>query len=150
MENLKSITAYDLGSPTIVGEKFNLNVGDKEVIEVRSLYCYMAVMGLTAGCNSVYLGLYRKSEKLPKNIGYKDDGDMIWSTRWQRHFVTESVGSSKSEYIIFPKPIILLRPPQLVHQYNNFVSVVVQMRLYYTIKKLSSQELAKLMIKDHD
>lgn len=150
MENLRTIAIDDLASLTITGKKANLNIGEKEVIELRSLHYYMCALGVAAGANSVYLGLYRKSEKLPKSIGYGNDSDEVWATRWVEKFVTESISLSKNGYIVFPKPILLLRPPQMVHQYSNFIGLDIQMRLYYTIKKLPSQELAKLMIKDHE
>jgi len=150
MESLKSIGIDDLGSLTITGVKAPIGLGNDEIIELMALDYNLAVSNMGVGSNSVCLGLYRKSEKLPRGIGYNEDSDMIWSLRWRQRFVTESLEASKNGHIAFPSSIMLIRPPQMVHRYSGYTGLVVHLRLYYKIRRVSKEEIAKLMLKDHD
>ena len=151
MESLKSKSVSFEVSAVIQGEKYPINLGVNEIMELRAIYYYIG-SDIAVGINNLFYGLYRKSEKLPALLIGSTDSDIIWSSGWVVDFVTESVKLSKSEYILFPQPILLLRPPQLcgIVGGGDFPNNMMDVRLYYTLKRISKDLMSKLMLKDHE
>ena len=151
MESLKTITYSFEATAVMQGKKYPINLGLDEIIELRAIYYYIGA-GIAVGDNNLFFGLYRKSEKLPELLLGSTDSDIIWCSGWVIKFVTESVKLSKSEYIKFPQPILLLRAPQLcgIVGGGDFPGNLLEIRLYYTLKKISKELMTKLMLKDHD
>lgn len=60
-------------------------------------------------------------------------------------------GGNLSESFMFPYPIVLVRPPQLVMEvFNNTGDDVdILLQAYYLIEKVSKAELQEIMVKDH-
>ncbi|MBA7682112.1 hypothetical protein ES703_90458 [subsurface metagenome] len=129
------------------GSPFPVNMGHDEIMVLLSLYCTWE-MTATAGYDIVRFGLWRKSDTDPVAMR-TDHTDMIWETSDVRLFVTESMAFSSREHIVFPHPLVLIRPPRLVGLRVQTAGAHVDMRLYHIIRKVSSDELAKLMVKDH-
>lgn len=149
MESLKTVLNFIVPSGAVKGVKFDINLGNNEVIILEALY-YSHNMVPAVGMNATSLGLYRKSEKLPVTIFSNNDSDLIWSNKDVGKFVVETMKVSWSEMIYFPLGFTLIRPPQLLGQFTGGASDGIMMRLYYRIKKISDAEMAKLMLKDHD
>jgi hypothetical protein len=152
MDNIRTSVAIIIPVPaSVMGEKFNIALGENEAIELRALtYNFDAP---ETGPQVMESGLYRKSDKNPSSIWDSKDSDIIWATRDANHFVTESIIRSVSKMIHFPKSIILVRPPRLITKLPNILPGNPKgyvMRLYYRIIKVSKHELTKLLIKDHD
>ena len=131
---------------SLEGAKFPVYLGDDEVAVLLSIYYYWS-MAATAGFNVAQFGLWRKTDTDPAAME-SDHTDMIWEGVSALSYVTESLQLSGSEHIILPWPLILVRAPRLVGLRIGAIAAVY-MRLYYLIQKVSDEELAKLMVKDH-
>lgn len=131
------------------GKKFNINLGDSEVIELKSLY-YCTGGDLGVGLNQITFGLYRKSDVSSMSGIMKDEADIIWSTRLTTKFVTESLKCGWTDMIHFPSPLILIRPPSIIAQESVITVYSLLVRIYYLIRRVSKVEMAKLMMKDHE
>ena len=135
--------------PTIhlAGVRFGMELGENEVALVHNLHWYWYGTA-AAGSNSVSFGLFRKTDSLPPNV-WSDHTDTIWLIRDSKKFVTESVSIGGNGNVVFPAPIPLIRPPQLITQIAVILTSCIGMRLYYTVQKLTTADMAKLMAKDH-
>ncbi|MBA7687601.1 hypothetical protein ES703_96065 [subsurface metagenome] len=145
-ESVKMVRAQLSLDTSMGGVKFPIHLGDDEVAVLLSLYWYWS-MAATAGYNIVQLGLWRKTDTDPAAME-SEHTDMIWEGVSALSYVTESLQLSGSEHIILPWPLILVRAPRLVGLRIGAIAAVY-MRLYYLIQKVSDEELAKLMVKDH-
>lgn len=152
MDIIRSCVAIIRPYPGIVkGKRFNIVLGNQEGIVLKALTYNFDVPEV--GSQIMESGLYRKSDKNPDSIWDSEDSDIIWATRDVNHFVAESFLRSVGKMIHFPDSIILIRPPRLITRLPNVLPGNPNgyvMRLYYHIKKLSKDDLTKLMIKDHD
>jgi len=146
-ETVKIARADLAGVTALVGTPFPMNLGVNEVAILLSFY-WSAIGTPVAGTNLGYIGLWRKTDADPAAIMVVHT-DMIWSLRVQILHVAETVRSSWHEHVILPWPLILIRAPRLIGLSDTFTAVTIQMRLFYTIQKVSDEELAKLMVKDH-
>lgn len=132
---------------TLEGLPFPVNLGQNEVMVLLSLY-YTFEITVTVGFCTTRFGLWRKTDTNPAAM-QTDHTDMIWETGDARVYVNESTESSDREHVIFPWPLILIRPPRLVGLRIQADASHVDMRLYYLIQKVSDEKLAELMVKDH-
>ena len=134
---------------TLEGTPFPMHLGDNEVAILLSLY-YWWYGALGAGSNNAGMGLWRKTDSDPPGGDLlTDHTDMLWNIIESVEFVTESVVASGKDHIIFPWPLVLIRPPRLMTWMQVFASLRVEVRLFYLIQEISDEELAKLMVKDH-
>lgn len=64
-------------------------------------------------------------------------------------FTTSPSQMVKTEYRVFPYPVVLLRPLQLVSQ--SYVDGIthVYVSVWYVLEKITAEALARLMVKDH-
>lgn len=132
----------------VAGVPFGLKLGDKEVMAVWSMY-YWAILGLAAGASQVWMGLWRKTDSNPETADWTRKSDFLWDRICSHHFITESLEADDSEQVGFDPPLVLIRAPRLVARRSTAASGTVKMRLYYTIEKVTDEELARLMVKDH-
>jgi len=52
--------------------------------------------------------------------------------------------------VIYPYPVVLTRPPQVVYQaYVNEIGFDFGVLMYYLTERVSREELTRLMVKDH-
>lgn len=54
-----------------------------------------------------------------------------------------------ARYKVYPQPLVLIRPPQLVTVGLVGTSGLVVVTCYYTLQRVTDEQLAKLMVKDH-
>jgi hypothetical protein len=151
-ETVKSIEVHALISEAapLEGHKYDIKIARDEVMVLLSLY-YWWYGVLNAGANTVNIGLWRKTDSNPP-VGIWAAGaleDMVWSKQETVQFVTESVKASSSEHVIFPRPIVLIRPPRLLLRTSFITGVAFSVRLYYQLVNVTPEELTKLMVKDH-
>ena len=132
---------------SISGSPFPLHLGVNEVAILLSFY-YHWRGGSGVGDNLASVGIWRKTDTDPTGI-FIAHTDMIWTLSEGNRFIAESVWQSGKEHVILPWPLVLIRAPRLVGLREIFTSVTVDMRLFYIIQKVSDEELAKLMVKDH-
>lgn len=135
---------------TIGGATFPIIMGRDEVIILMAL-AYWWRGTLAAGENRMELGLWRKSDVAndPAIVPYSDHTDMIWGTVSSSEMVAESLKNSDDDFVTFPWPMVLIRPPRLLARALIMTSPLVEARLYYHTREVSDIELAKLMVKDH-
>lgn len=104
-------------------------------------------------------------------------GNLTWSYLWKKSYPAEFKGNStivnlpgnesdiidtelasfavspsqmiKTEYRVFPYPVVVLRPLQLVSQ--SYVDAIthVYVSVWYVFQKVTEESLARLMVKDH-
>lgn len=129
------------------GDRAPINLGRDEVVLLMSLYYWWSAF-LSAGENIINIGLWKRTDTDPPAV-LTDHTDLIWSTRHVKKFVTESVSASGNELIHFPKPLILIRPPRVIASRAIATSATVDVRLFYQILKVSKDQMAMLMMKDH-
>lgn len=146
-DSIKVASLIIFPGTTIAGSPFQVNMGKNEVILLHAIYVWWKGVP-AAGSNMVRMGLWRKTDTNPTGVDIVHS-DMVWATAWQYQFITESIPSSGSEYIKFPKPLVFIRAPRLVHIRSVMLSVSASMQIYYTIEKLSDTKIAELMVKDH-
>lgn len=149
METLKTKAVNITPSAIETGVKFDIPLGNLEVIELKSLF-YSTDGSLAAGLNQIIFGLYRKSDVLSMAGIMGDEDDIIWNTKLSTQFVTESLKCGWSKMIHFPNQLILIRPPSLIAQQNVITVYHLLVRLYYIIRRVSKDEWTKLLIKDHE
>lgn len=134
------------------GLPFNINLGLNEVIILKALHFWWSGTGVL-GTNSVILGLWRKTDTDPPDslLGTASD-DLLWSEQgqFQMPAALESIWTSDHGGEEFPEPhFFLIRAPRLIARTVAITGVVIQVRLYYTIRKVSERDMAELMMKDH-
>ncbi|MBA7681229.1 hypothetical protein ES703_89566 [subsurface metagenome] len=56
---------------------------------------------------------------------------------------------SIGRYKAYPQPLVLIRPPQLVTIGLVMTSGIVVVTCYYVFQRVTDEQLAKLMVKDH-
>jgi len=150
-ESVKWVAVHQyIATPTgETGFAFNLKLADDEVMMLLALHYWWSGV-LAAGNGSVTLALWRKTDTDPSNVFDEDDSpDMIWSEKHGLKWVTESLVASKARDITFPWPIVLIRPPRAIIGTGLFTAMRVTMRLYYTLREVREEDLARLMVKDH-
>lgn len=135
---------------TLGGETFPMIMGDDEVVVLMSLdYWWRGT--LAAGENRVEMGLWRKSDEAndPPLVPFIEHTDMIWGTVVSIDFTTESHANSGKDHIVFPWPMVLIRPPRFLARVLVLTGSLIEARLYYHTRKVTDIELARLMVKDH-
>jgi len=132
---------------SLAGVPFPLNLGTNEVAILLSFYYHWFGVA-TAAANTIYMGIWKKTDTNPPVISTSHT-DMIWNLIETLTFVTESLKQSGKEHVILPQPLVLVRAPRLVGFHASFTSATLEMRLFYRIQRVSDEELAKLMVKDH-
>lgn len=137
---------------TTDGVKFNMSLAPDEIIHLKALHYIVSPTAVVPGTNVIRLALYRKSDKNPISLANnEEDSDIVWRTLIIKELaLNQSMTLSQSEMIHFPQPLILIRPPRLITEKIGLAGVIARMRLYYTIKNATKNEIAKLMLKDHD
>lgn len=129
------------------GLPFAMNMGKNEVILLMALdFSWNGVAA--AGENIISVGLWKKTDTDPTTV-ITEHSDMLWTRVIRVKHVAESVGSSGSEFLVFPAPLVLIRAPRIVGTSAVFTSPQTIMRLQYRILKVSDKDLAELMVKDH-
>ncbi|MBA7678312.1 hypothetical protein ES703_86585 [subsurface metagenome] len=147
-ESVKTSRVSIAADTSMGGVPFPMHLGDNEVAVLLSIW-YFWYGAPTAASNIVYFGLWRKTDSDPSAMGTAHT-DMLW--RLSEHVLSAvggTVRTSGKGHVILPWPLILIRPPRLVGLRAAFASATVDMQLFYTIQKVSDEELAKLMVKDH-
>ena len=131
------------------GSPFPMTLGTDEIAILLSFYYWWRGV-VAAGNNVINIGLWRKTDTDSPSAGLTiDHTDMVWNLCENINFVTESVKQSGKEHVILPYPLVLIRAPRLEAYRSTFTAVAVEMRLFYFIEKVTDEELAKLMVKDH-
>ena len=130
--------------------KFEIKIGDDEVMILQAME-YSWYGTLQVGQNLVVAGLWRKSDEHPPGQIAENAGspDMIWNRNEAISFVAESADAGRSGFVTFPRPLVLIRPPRLLLLTLTVTAVQYEARLYYALRRVSSDDLARLMVKDH-
>lgn len=131
----------------ISGLPFAMNMGKNEVILLMALDFSWSGIG-AAGENIISVGLWKKTDTDPVTV-ITDHSDMIWTRVIRVKHVAESIGTSGSEFLVFPAPLVLIRAPRIVGTSAVFTSPQTIMRIHYKILKVTDKDLAELMVKDH-
>jgi len=149
-ESVKVALATFVPDATVTGDTFDMNLGINEVAVMLSLYYWWKGVP-AAGGNFCRMAIWRKSDEKydPAGLVFNRHTDIIWDLMEIYNFVTESVWCGGKGHVIFPWPVILIRPPRLLAQVALMTTPIVSARIYYLIQKVSDEELAKLMVKDH-
>jgi hypothetical protein len=58
--------------------------------------------------------------------------------------------SSRSKYKVYPYPIVLVRPPQIVYVNSVAGAGGLAIQAYYILQRASQTEIDRLLAKDHD
>lgn len=140
--------------------KIEIYCGKGEVALLLAIRCGIFPDMATIASARGYFALWRKSDKEIEGLGntstyWQSKDDLIyWDIiGWYREDAANAHGSSgivqfKSFYL--PKPLVLIRAPRFTLYSNCPSTVSGYMDLYYTNVKVSKDELAKLMVKDHE
>lgn len=143
---------FGVGAGAIAGYPFDIKIGPKEVMILMGLH-YWWYGTLQIGDNVAHLGLWRKTDSDPSATVWSSGAfqDMMWHrvTCISEGAAGESVVSGDAAEITFPYPIVLIRSPRALIEVQTVINVAWSMRLYYLLREVSNEELAKLMVKDH-
>lgn len=107
----------------------------------------------TAGAvKSSYIWLSRKSDFIPDESTI--DGEWQDESYLLDYFFTRNDDSvngyaGETQYVNYPFPFILIRPPSLLI-YGTANANWAGCSLFYLQEEVSEQEMAQLMVKDHD
>lgn len=140
-----------LPTGALEGHAFDVKLGDNEVMILKAMHYWWYGL-LQPGINVGHFGLWRKTDSdPPANVwvsGAKTD--MVWhGLAGVLYAVGQSIRATEGETITFPDPLVLIRPPRLVMIMELVQAVNWSMRIYYVLRKVSDEQLAKLMVKDH-
>jgi len=100
--------------------------------------------------------LYKKTENIPTNHlyisstgGWNTDRNVIdaWYAYAHNQRTAEEIAPVLPIYVIYPKPIPLIRTPTFV--YHATEAVTVSLLLWFHTEKVSDKDLLELMVKDH-
>lgn len=128
-----------------------VQMGPQEVALLHALQWIIATAAPNA--DSLQSVLWRKSlpaQKANLLTTWREDTDVI------DYYATENYWGSdvgygdpyKQIYKVLPRPLLLIRPPQLV-AVSATANTSVNLWLWYTVITVTDEELARLMIKDH-
>lgn len=143
-----------VGASTLEAYEIPLGLGEDEVAIV--LAAKLAHRGASTAHVQQWLSR-RSTKKIPTDLtwaneagSWQDDGSVF---DWFASFKTEhtAVGvenRSCEEYKVYPYPIVLIRDPSML-VFSNMATVLCTVILYYLIEKVTNEQLAKLMVKDH-
>lgn len=133
-----------------IAAKFKINMGRNEVVILLAYYLQVV---FSAAAQTIFGGIYRKSEVVDSDPGtteaVEDENWVHWAS-WAAGLAAFTGNTTQKEYFQLPYPMVLIRPPQLVMDNQQAASVSMNGTLYYVTERLSDIEIAKLMVKDHD
>jgi len=150
-ESVKSMwVGIPLANPGTSDRRFDIKLGCKEVIVALAID-YSWIGSPTIGTDVVAAALWRKSDTIPAGTIWDnaDSPDMVWNRTEALNVVAESIRAGFADHIAFPRPIALIRPPRLWVETQVVTGVTYEARLYYLIREINDEDLAKLMVKDH-
>lgn len=145
------ITIFSSGAGSQDQKKLPIKPGDKEVAIL--LGCQFTLVG--SNISFFYrTGIYKKSDVTPAmSGGYTDfDSNEHWIYVQPDVQVPSVAGSRAIRWqFFFPYPIVLLRPPQWCgYAIDDTGGWRATCLAYYLLQKVTDEQLAKLMVKDHE
>lgn len=129
--------------------KFALNLGKNEVAELLAIYQHA---NMAAVDHVIRYGVYRKSDSAPVLADHdatSEDNNWILISAIHSGAATYLGPIIFDKMIKMPPGIVLVRSPRLVVESLQAILVVFVLTLYYRVKTVSNDELAKLMVKYH-
>ena len=144
------VTIYSSGAGSSDHKKLPILPGEDEVAIL--LGCQFTVVGSAA---SFFFrnGIFKKSEEVPDLTGFaKYDPNEHW-IYLQPDIQIPSVAGSRAVVwtFFFPYPVVLIRPPQFSgYAVDDTGSWRMTCLAYYLLQNVTDEQLAKLMVKDHE
>ncbi len=146
MESLGVAKARQFGSGA---ESFSINMGVDYVALVHAVHAFYVDGDPVDSSSNIAWGIHTSDAR-----NYDIDEDEVLESQNDRIIIRGDFWNLLNEsdaYIQLPKPIVLTRSPSLVVDLRNSWSASPRVfaTLYYTLKKVSKNELAKWLKKDY-
>lgn len=149
--DIRKASVRKLVSGTLQSTRIPVSLGSDEVGLLMA--SNIQVDQQTAGSNYVKSWIYKKSEKVPTktdwiNTGWLSD-DSVMDYSLYRQVQATAVGfgiTSSRDYKVYPEPLIFIRPPSLL-TYGG--AAYLELFLWFKTVKMTKEQIAKLMVKDH-
>lgn len=155
LKRLKIATASTALTTGLWSTKFPIGLAKDEAMFLHAVKCNV-VRSASGGWES-RIFLYKKTENVPavsawsvhSTGDWKDDKAVLdnWFMVGNSVRTAEGLFPEPIYYQVYPMPIILIRPPSLLHYGTAGTSAALT--LWYETTKVSDTNLLELMVKDH-
>lgn len=155
-KKLKVVTSSRQLTTGLWAEAFPIGLAKDEILLIHA--SKVIVYRTASGGWNTRLFLYKKTENVPATSAWSvHDETGGWTTddsvldAW--FYIGNTVRTSEplppviNAYQIYPKPLVLIRPPSYLHYGTEGTSASIT--LWYSTEKVSDKNLLELMVKDH-